>query len=189
MRRDVWRVDAPSLGGAGHVVAYGHWGRPVLFFPAEGGSAVDLEDRGVIGALRESLDAGRVKVYAVDSHDGASWSNPSLPLEQRAREHEKYHAWIVEHVIPAIHADSGGTLPIAAAGASLGAFHAVNLALRRADLVPYALGMSGNYDPTAWDGWGEQGEALYFTSPFSYVTIPLPELGLSTCSIGSAKRL
>ena len=34
MRRDVWTLEAPSLGGEGRVVAYGHWGVPVLFFPA-----------------------------------------------------------------------------------------------------------------------------------------------------------
>jgi esterase/lipase superfamily enzyme len=169
MRRDVWTLEAPSLGGEGRVVAYGHWGVPVLFFPAEGGSAFDIEDRGIVHALADPIEAGRIKVYAVDAHDGSTWSNRSIPLEDRARQHEGYHAWIVERVAPAIHGDSGGPVAIATAGASLGAFHAVNLALRRADLFPHALGMSGNYDPTSWDGWGERGDAVYFNSPFMYL--------------------
>ena len=37
---------------------------------------------------------------------------------------------------------------IATLGVSLGAFHALNFALRRADLFPLALCLSGNYDPT-----------------------------------------
>ena len=41
--------------------------------------------------------------------------------------------------------------------------------LRRADLFPRVLGMSGNYDPTSWNGWGERGDALYFNAPFMYL--------------------
>jgi len=41
VRRDVWTLESPATGGTGQVVAYGHWGVPVLFFPAEGGSAFD----------------------------------------------------------------------------------------------------------------------------------------------------
>ncbi len=29
--------------------------------------------------------------------------------------------------------------------------------------------MSGSYDPAAWDGWGERGEATYFNNPMDYV--------------------
>jgi esterase/lipase superfamily enzyme len=169
MRRDIWTVDSPMTGGAGHVVAYGHWGVPVLFFPAEAGSASDIEDHGIIHALAGAIEAGRIKVYAVDANDGNTWSNRSIDLEERARRHDGYQAWITERVVPAIHGDCGGAVAIAAAGVSLGAFHAVNSALRRADLFPYALGMSGNYDPTSWHGWGHRGDALYFNAPFMYL--------------------
>ena len=58
---------------------------------------------------------------------------------------------------------------IATLGISLGAYHAVNFALKRADLFPLALGFSGNYDPSSWHGWGERGEAAYFNNPFDYL--------------------
>jgi esterase/lipase superfamily enzyme len=32
-----------------------------------------------------------------------------------------------------------------------------------------AIGMSGNYDPSTWHGWGERGDAAYFTNPFDFV--------------------
>jgi esterase/lipase superfamily enzyme len=51
----------------------------------------------------------------------------------------------------------------------LGAYHAVNFALKRADLFPLALGLSGNYDPSSWDGWGERGAAAYFNNPLDYL--------------------
>ena len=55
------------------------------------------------------------------------------------------------------------------AGCSMGAYHAANFALRRADLFPLALCMSGSYDPSHWHGWGERGDAAYFHNPMDYV--------------------
>src|SRR3712207_7817325 len=48
---------------------YGHWGRPVLAFPAEAGRAPDFESWGMIDAVGDLIEAGRVKVYCVDTFD------------------------------------------------------------------------------------------------------------------------
>ena len=156
---------SPAIGAAGNVVVYGHWGRPFLAFPAERGNAWEYGDRDVIDVLSGLIEAGRAKVYCVDSFDGASWSNSSLPLEERARAHERYESWILEQVVPFVHADCGGPQEVATFGISLGAYHAVNVALRHADVFPLALGFSGNYDPSSWQGWGERGDAVYFNNP------------------------
>ena len=52
---------------------------------------------------------------------------------------------------------------------SLGAFHAANFALKRADLFPLAMCFSGNYDPASWNGWGERGNETYFNNPLDYI--------------------
>jgi esterase/lipase superfamily enzyme len=163
MRRDQYEV------GGGTVIAYGHHGRPFLVFPSEQGRAWDFETHGMIEPVRPLLEAGRAKLYCVDSFDAESWSNRSVPLEQRAHRHGVYESWILTDVVPSIHADCGGPLEIATLGCSLGAFHAVLFGLRRADLFPLAIGMSGNYDPSTWHGWGERGDAAYFTNPFDFV--------------------
>jgi len=156
--------------GDGRIVRYGHWGRPVLAFPSERGSAYDFADRGMVDAVRWLIDEGRMKLYCVDSDDGSSWSATDIPLEERARRHAGYESWIVDGVIPWIHADMGGGVDgVVAVGCSLGAFHSLNFALKRADLFPLAIGMSGNYDPSSWQGWGERGEATYFNNPVDYV--------------------
>lgn len=169
MRREQATLDAPALGGAGTLIAYGHYGRPVLCFPAESGSAGDFEAHGMLDAVAPLVDAGRVKLYCVDSHDGATWSDTSLPTEERARRHGAYEAWLLDAVLPAIAADCGGPREVLTVGVSLGAYHAVNLALRQAHLFPAAIGLSGNYDPTTWRAWGEQGDATYFNNPTAYV--------------------
>jgi esterase/lipase superfamily enzyme len=162
------KVSTVELDGA-KVVHYGHYGRPVVVFPSENGRATDFADNGMVGAVEGLIDAGRVKLYCVDSYDGASWAARDLPLEERARRHEVYESWIADRVVPYIRGDSPGAADIAVTGCSLGAFHALNFAFKRADLFPLALCFSGNYDPSAWHGWGERGDALYFNNPTDYV--------------------
>lgn len=169
MRREWHDLYAPAFGAAGTVIAYGHWGRPVLVFPSDQGRAADFENNGMVDAVAHLIEAGRVKLYCVDSFDVQTWSRLDLPLEQRAQYHGAYEAWLLDQVVPFVFADCGGDTEIITTGCSLGAYHAVNLALRRPDLFPIAIGLSGNYDPTTWYGWGERGDATYFNNPFDYV--------------------
>ena len=151
------------------VSTYGHWGRPVLVFPSEQGRSTDWESNGMVDAVRDLVDGGRVKLFCIDSGDQHSWSNPTIPLEERARRHAGYEDWVLEHVVPYIRHECGCADEIAVTGCSMGAFHAANFAFKRADLFPLAICLSGNYDPSAWEGWGERGEAAYFNNPLDYV--------------------
>jgi esterase/lipase superfamily enzyme len=162
-------LTSPASGFRGQLVSYGHWGRPVLVFPSEAGRAWDFENNGMVDALRWLLDAGRLKLYCVDSADDATWSDRSLPLEERAARHDQYERWVLEQVVPYIHDDSGGLTPVATLGCSLGAFHAANIALRHAHVFPQALCLSGSYDPGRWHAWGDRGDASYFHNPTEYV--------------------
>ena len=160
---------SPAIGAAATVAIYGHWGRPVLVFPSEQGRAVDFANNGMVDAVAPLLEAGRVKLYCVDSYDGQTWAAKHLTLEDRARVHGAYRSWIVDQVAPFIAEDCGGATEIIVAGCSMGAFHALNFALQRADLFPVALCFSGNYDPSAWNSWGDRGEETYFNNPLDYV--------------------
>ena len=55
------------------VITYGHYGRPLLAFPAQSGHCWDYENHGMIDAIADLVDAGRVKVYCVDAVDGNTW--------------------------------------------------------------------------------------------------------------------
>jgi len=168
MRHDTTELTT-AAGVTGSLEVYGHYGRPVLVFPSEGGHAWEFAHFGMVDAVRPLIDEGRVKLYCASSFDAGTWSARHLPLEDRARGHAHYESWIVDAVVPHISADSGGADEIVTAGVSLGAFHALNFAFKRADLFPLALCFSGNYDPKTWNGWGESGDAVYFNSPVDYV--------------------
>jgi len=169
VNREMTELWSAAIGAAGTLIRYGHWGRPVLVFPSERGRAWDFEDNGMVDAVRGLINEGRVKLYCVDSYDAASWSARDLPLEERARRHGRYESWIVGDVVPWIYRDLGGPAEVITLGCSLGAFHAANFALKRADLFPLAMCFSGNYDPSAWRAWGERGNEAYFNNPLDYV--------------------
>ena len=162
-------LTSPETGFRGQVVVHGHWGRPVLVFPSESGSAWDFANNGMVEAVRWMLDAGRVKLYCVDSADAITWSDRSVPLEERARRHDGYERWVLDQVVPYIRDDSGGRDDLMAMGCSLGGYHAANIALRHADVFQHALCLSGSYDPGEWSAWGERGDATYFHNPMDYV--------------------
>ncbi|MPZ69048.1 MAG: esterase [Actinobacteria bacterium] len=169
MRRDHLSIHAPSIGAPGGVIAYGHYGRPLLVFPSQQGAAYDYENNGMIGAISHLIDEGRLKVYAVDSFDAVSWDDENLPLEERARRHSLYEDWIVHQVVPCIYEDSGGAQELIATGCSFGAFHAANMCLKHADICPLAICLSGVYD-VGGHGWGERGDAVYFNNPMDYTS-------------------
>ena len=118
----------------GRVIVHGHYGRPVLVFPAERGQATEAQDRGLVESVGELLSAGRLKLYCVDSDDSAGWSAQHKPLEDRARAAEWYDSWIMSTVVPFVAEDcGGGPVELAATGVSMGALHALNITLRHAE--------------------------------------------------------
>jgi esterase/lipase superfamily enzyme len=161
MQRRVVEVDG------GVTLAYGHYGRPVVAFPSENGQASDWEERGMVDALGDLLEGGRLKLYCVPSFDSESWTRRDLPLEERAKRHGHYEWWILSRLVPFVQADSS-TRELVATGCSFGAYHAANFCLKRADLFPLAIGLSGVYD-VAVQGGGERGDAVYFSNPMDYV--------------------
>jgi esterase/lipase superfamily enzyme len=159
---------SPALGAHGDVIAYGHHGRPLIAFPSQQGDVGDWERNGMIDAVGWLIDEGQVKVYAVGSYDADSWFAPGVSLEEAARRHENYEDWLVNQVSGFIHDDCAGPLDILLSGCSFGAYHAANLTLRRADLFPVAICMSGVYDISGLTP-GERGDAAYFNNPVDYV--------------------
>lgn len=162
-------LPAPGFDRPGTVIRYGHWGRPVVVLPSEQGHAWDYENNGMVGAVADLVEGGRVKLYCVDSFDADSWADRSIPLEERARRHQAFESWVTDEVAGFIGADSSGAGDAIVTGCSLGAFHALQFALTRADLFPVAICQSGNYDPSQWHAWGDRGDASYFTNPTDYV--------------------
>ncbi|MPZ54769.1 MAG: esterase [Acidimicrobiia bacterium] len=157
-----------TASGPGKMLVFGHWGQPLLAFPSEAGNIRDWEWNGMIGAVSDLVEAGRVKIYAVPSFDSESWSKTDIPTEERARRHGPYEDWIMHGAVPFIFEDQGGETGITVAGPSLGAVHAANFCLKHGHYFSRAICLSGMYDVASL-GWGEYGDAAYFNDPLAYV--------------------
>jgi len=156
------------LGRDAALVRWGHWGTPVLVFPTAGGDAEEIERMGLVGALGGLIEAGRVKVYSLDSVAGRAWLDKQDP-RWCSELQNRFDAFVYHEVVPAIRADCrDGGVEVVAAGASIGAFNAVAALCRHPDVFRLAVGMSGTYDLEPWLH-GAWNEAFYFASPLHFL--------------------
>lgn len=162
-------LPVPSTDHGLSILRYGHWGRPVLVFPSEAGHAEDFASNGMLDGIAGLVNDGRTTIFCVDSLDGWTWSADEHPIEERARRHTLYQAWLEQLAVPWIFEQLGGDAELITVGVSLGAYHAVQLAFQRPDIAPLAIGLSGNYDVTTFRTWGQPGDTTYFANPAAYV--------------------
>jgi len=166
MNRDHSHWHSPALDRDMELLVFGHAGARVLAFPTSMGRFYQWEDFGMVAALGQHLEQGWLQVYCVDSIDDESWYAKTTPPDERVRRHEQYERYLLDEVLP-YSRDRNPNPYLIAAGASFGAYHAINLALRHPDVVDRALGMSGLYDIEAFVGGF--GEAVYFQNPVAYM--------------------
>lgn len=168
MQRRYESLYSPAVGRHMEVVAFGHYGPPVIVFPSGGGRFFDFEDNGMIEAVRHLLEAGKLKLYCTDSLDNESWLRHDIDPHWRAVRHHAFQDYIIKDLVPAIYADCRTDyLKIGVVGCSLGAYHAANFALKFPHLFHYALCMSGRYDLEAIIGPSSSRE-VYFNNPLAY---------------------
>jgi esterase/lipase superfamily enzyme len=150
------------------VAKWGEFGTPVLVFPTAGGDAQEVERFQMIDALGGLLASGRIKVYSVDSVAGRSWLNQDDPRHSMWLQNQ-FDRFIVDEVIPAIRADcSSGDIEIISAGASIGAFWALEVLCRHPEVFRTAVCMSGSYDLTD-RLHGHWNDDFYFSSPLDFL--------------------
>ena len=150
------------------LVRWGHYGQPVLIFPTAGGDAEEIERQGLIDALGPLLEAGRLKVFSLDSIAGRSWLRRDDPDHSMWLQN-RFDEMIFREIVPAIRADcQAPDIEIVTAGASIGAFNAVASLCRHPGDFRAAIGMSGTYDLTGWLH-GHWSDDFYFSSPLHYL--------------------
>ncbi len=169
MQRRYELINSLAIGRPVQVLAFGHYGAPVIAFPSGGGQFFDFESNGMITAVAPLIEAGKIKIYCPESLDNESWLNQGIDPHWRAVRHNAYQDFILYDLVPAIRADCHDeNIRIALTGASLGAYHAANFALKFPHLFHYALCMSGRYDLEAICGHSGSQE-VYFNNPLAYV--------------------
>ena len=171
MNREYHKWFSPRLGRDMELLVFGHAGLPTLVFPTSQGRFYEYEDRGMVGALWDKIEAGRLQLYCVDSVDSESWYNRNVPPRWRIARHMQYEDYVLNEVLPLIWLKNHYG-QVATTGCSFGGYHAMNFALRHPDLVHDCIVMSAAYDITQFLH-GYHDNDVYFNAPFQY----LPNMG------------
>ena len=157
------------LGHDMGVAVFGHWGPPLLAFPTSHGDEWEFQRHGMIDALADFIDGGKVKLFCVGSNNHESFLNRSAHPFHRSWRQRMFDEYVREEVLPFIYGDcQTREIPIATVGASLGAYHAVNTLFRYPHRVKRCYGLSGVYDLKRFMD-GQYDDNFYFHNPIDYV--------------------
>jgi esterase/lipase superfamily enzyme len=166
------RWYSPQLEREMALKVYGHWGRPLIVFPCSRGRYFDYEGMGMIDAISGFIDAGRIKLFCVDSIDAESWYDFSVAPAERNARHEAYDRYVTDEVVPFIRTQCRAPQAnILTNGCSMGAYHAVNFFFKHPNLFGGTLALSGLYrlDRSEFGLQNHELEPVYFNSPLTYL--------------------
>ncbi len=125
----------------------------MLAFPTSQGNEWELEGAGLIGALADFVDAGRVKIFCVGSNNSDSFMNKGAHPSHRSWRQRLFDEYIRDEVVPFIYAHCASPgIAITTMGASMGAYHAANTLFRYPHLVKRCYALVGDVRSAAADG-------------------------------------
>ncbi len=151
------------------IKVYGHYGKPLIIFPTQGGTFHEAEDYHLIEVLKLFINEGRIKVFTVGSVDTDAWANEGVAVHDRGNRHEQYNSYLMQEVVPFIRNHCNNPdLQIALTGCSMGAYHAANFFFRHPFVFDTLIAISGIFDLKLFIG-DYVDDYVYFNSPLLYL--------------------
>jgi esterase/lipase superfamily enzyme len=170
MHREYHRWRANDLGRDMELLRFGHAGWPMIVFPTSMGAFHEYEDRGMVHAVAEKIDAGTLQLYCVATVDSESFYASDRPPRARLDRYLAYERYLLHDLVPLVTRQAGVTT-MGVTGCSFGAYHAVVMALRHPDVFTSCVAMGGAYDISRFlDGYSDLD--AYLLNPPQF----LPEL-------------
>lgn len=159
---------SPVIGHEMRLKLYGHYGRPLLVFPCAGGSVNEFEDFGMLDVVKDQVEAGKVKIFCIDSLDNESFLKKDGNMGDNVFRHEAYNSYVINEVVPFIRNSCKSDVKIALTGNSMGAYHSVNFLLRHPDIFDACIALGGVYTlkRIVGDYWDNN---VYYNSPLDYL--------------------
>ena len=168
MERTLTSWHSPSLNREMPVAIYGSYGFALLLVPTAAADYLEYERFQLMDAIQPFVDAGRLKIFSINSINNESWMNNSMDPWDKMIRHKAFNDYVFNEVVPFIRNTTSWETPIITCGASFGALHSMNLFLKRPDLINGVLAMSGVYDLTEYTK-GYFNDDVYFNSPQHYI--------------------
>lgn len=157
-----------ALGKDMPIAVYGHYGFALLLVPTAAADFEEYERFQLIDALAPFIDAGKMKVFSINSINTESWLNNEMEGAHKAIRQNQFNEYVFNEVIPYIKNHTSWDTPVIVSGASFGALHSMNLFMKRPDLFQGVIAMSGVYDLTEYTR-GYYDEQVYYNSPIHYI--------------------
>src|SRR5258708_15369360 len=155
----------PWLSREFEMLAFGNGGGlPLILFPTSGALYYENKDFGLVGSVAGYIDSGKITVYCPDAIDRESLYNKSIHPADRMRTHNAYENVIVRDVFDLARRECN-CHRVAVCCASLGAYHAGNIALRHPDIVSHLISLSGSFHIRSFFHGDYHGHD-YFNSPY-----------------------
>jgi esterase/lipase superfamily enzyme len=168
MVREIHQWFSPALQKDMPIAVYGHYGFAMLMIPTAAADFLEYERFELINHLSPMIDAGKIKVFSINSINMESWMNKQMEGAHKAIRQNQFNEYIFNEVVPFIQNFTSRETPIVTSGASFGALHAMNAFLKRPDLFKGVIAMSGVYDLMEYtDGYYD--DQVYFNSPIHYI--------------------
>lgn len=178
MDRHIDGWHSPSLNKFMEIAVYGHFGDALLLIPTAAADYLEYERFLLLKVIAPYVEAGRFKVFSVNSINSESWLNSEMQPKHKAIRHNDFNHYIRHEVVPYIRSVTSENTPIYTCGASLGALHAANLYFKYPYHLDGFIAMSGVYDLTNYTK-GFWDEDVYFNSPMHYLENMTDEYYLS----------
>ncbi|MFY8004200.1 MAG: esterase family protein [Chitinophagaceae bacterium] len=168
MNKFVTSWFSPALQREMPIAVYGHYGFALLMIPTAAADFEEYERFQLLEALAPEINAGKLKVFSINSMNKESWMNNEMNPAHKAIRHNQFNEYVFNEVIPFIRTHTSNNTYIYTCGASFGALHAMNLFLKRPDIINGVISMSGVYDLTEYTKgfWDDQ---VYYNSPMHYI--------------------
>ena len=168
MVREVHQWFSPALQKEMPLAVYGHYGFALLMIPTAAADYLEYERFEMIDQLTPLIDAGKIKVFSINSINTESWMNKQMEGAHKAIRQNQFNDYIFNEVVPFIRNFTSNETPIITAGASFGALHAMNIFLKKPDVFKGVIAMSGVYDLMEYTN-GYYDDQVYFNSPIHYI--------------------
>jgi esterase/lipase superfamily enzyme len=168
MERSLTSWHSPSLNREMPVAIYGSYGFALLLVPTAAADYLEYERFQLMDAIQPFINAGRLKIFSINSINNESWMNNSMDPWDKMIRHKAFNDYVFNEVVPFIRNNTSWETPIITCGASFGALHSMNLFLKRPDLINGVLAMSGVYDLTEYTK-SYFNDDVYFNSPQHYI--------------------
>jgi esterase/lipase superfamily enzyme len=158
MVKEITSWFSPALQQEMPIATYGYFGFSLLLIPTAAADFLEYERFQLIDALSPHIHAVKIKVFSISSMNNQSWTNDNMEPAHKAIHQNQINECVHNEVFPYIRRHTSNNTLIFTCGAIFGALHAMNLFLKRPDIINGAISMSGVYDLTEYTKgyWDEQ---------------------------------